>query len=61
MWHCAAMDKNYLSPTTFTVKVNDGCSYPKSLHFSVTQGSVAGPTFYWAYASPLKTVSDNQN
>jgi hypothetical protein len=53
--------KNYLSPRTFTVKVNDGCSEPKSLHFSVPQVSMAGPTFYWAYASPLKTVADNHN
>jgi hypothetical protein len=27
--------------------------------FSVPQGSVAGPTFYWSYASSFKTVADN--
>ena len=48
--------KNYLSPRSCVVKINESCSASRDLPFSVPQGPVAGPTFYWTYASPLKEV-----
>lgn len=49
--------KNYLAPRSFIIKINNAKSDSKQPKVSVPQGSVAGPTLYWAYASPLKDVA----
>ena len=44
---------------SYVVKINNSCSESQDLCFSVLQGSVAGPSLYWAYASPIKEVVSN--
>ena len=48
--------ETYLRPRSMRVNVGEAYSTPKSLHFSVPQGSCAGPVLYTAYASTMREV-----
>ena len=53
---------SYLKPRGFKVKCGDNYSSVNDLHFSVPQGSCAGPSFYSMYASTLQyTIPDDVN
>ena len=46
----------YLRPHQCYVEITGSRSLPRSIDFSVPQGSCAGPVLYSAYASTLQTV-----
>lgn len=48
--------ESYLSPRNFRVIVKGKQSSPRDLPFGVPQGSLLGPFYYLAYASPLEEV-----
>lgn len=48
--------ESYLSPRNFRVVINGHFSEQRDLPFGVPQGSLLGPFYYLAYASPLKDV-----
>ena len=52
---------SYLSARSYVVKINDSCSHSQGLCFRVPQISVAGPSLYGAYASPIKEVVINHD
>lgn len=47
---------SYLKPRDFSVIVNGHRSNPRALPFGVPQGSLLGPFYYLAYASPMEQV-----
>ena len=51
----------YLRPRSYQVNINNNYSTERQLNFSVSQGSVAGPVLYLAYASTLEEVIQKEN
>ena len=45
---------SYLSNRSFSVHINDSESVPKTLDFSVPQGSINGPIYFTCYCSTLR-------
>ena len=49
-------ENSYLRPISCKVNIKNSYSSERQLHFSISQGSVAGPVLYLAYASTLEEV-----
>ena len=53
--------KSYLEHRTFSVKLNNHLSNPKTLNYGVPQGSLLGPLFYILYIHPIDQIAIKHN